>query len=463
MTAATNPALRGAKSRDIAIRARARWSGFPREVPGLSDAVAWALVARALRPGTSEVERARLLLLAARRADTRATRHLLQRLIARFDVIAQGATFRARHIGWDRYTEQDFDMRTPELTTSLVLKEPGPGGEKGVLYCSFEYNWMRILAHYDAKGLLSEYFLVGASSWSPTDYVGLANWSGISRDPLFIGISNRSDLQSYGLLAPLIEPVPLMASDWTHPGYYYPRPHVERDIDILMVANFSRFKRHWLLFEALRRMPPDLRVVLIGIAPPGRGVDVIRAEARAFGAPQELEILPGVPNSTVGSYQERAKVSLIFSRREGSCVAVAESLFAGSPVGMMHDAHVGSKAYITDQTGVLLRRRGLSRALSEFIERSGTFNTRAWAEANISCFRSSHLLNAQLRAYSQRAGLPWTRDIVPMCWRHFPTYATDEGEQELVGAPERLRREHGVSMRWVPVRRPTSEPTSAEA
>lgn len=435
-------------------RARARWFGFPREVPGVSEAVGMALLARARAPGASDIQRARALLVAARRINSAAGRRALRRALDATGVLADATALREGHVGWERYEEQDFDMRTPELTTSLVLKEPGPDGEKGVLYCSFEYNWMRLLAHYDARRVLADYYLVGASSWSPTDYVGLANWGGLSRDPLFIGISNRSDVESYRLLAPVVAPMPLMASDWTHPGYYHPRPHAERDVDILMVANFLPFKRHWLLFEALRRMRRDLRVVLIGISAPGRTPDVLRAEARAFGVPHDLEILTGVPNTVVGSYQERSKVQLIFSRREGSCVATAEALFAGCPVGMMQDAHVGSKAYINDRTGALFRRAGLARALDAFVEQSATFEARAWADEHITCFRSSDTLNAQLRDYSRGAGLPWTRDIVPFCWRHVPAYATDEGERAMAPAVERLQREHGVVLKKHPVVRP---------
>jgi glycosyltransferase involved in cell wall biosynthesis len=435
-------------------RARARWHGFPREVPGLSEAVGLGLLARASAPGLDATARASILLSAARRLESAPARRALRRALERTGVLADGSAFRDRRVGWSHYEQPDSDMRTRELTTSLVLKEPGPGGEKGVLYCSFEYNLMRLLAHYDARRVLEDYFVVGATSWSPTDFVGPANFAGLSPDPLFLGVSNRADVEAYRLLAPVVEPVPLLASDWAHPGYYHPRPSAERDVDILMVANFLPFKRHWLLFEALRRMRRDLRVVLIGISAPGRGPDEIRAEARAFGAPQELEILTGVHNSVVGAHQERARVSLILSRREGSCVATAESLFAGCPVGMMADAHVGSKAYINPRTGVLLRRTGLAVALEAFLERSAEFEPRAWADEHISCWRSSAALNDQLRTHSERRGLPWTRDIVPLCWRHVPAYATDDGERAMAGAADRLRAEHGVVLRKHPVARP---------
>ncbi len=90
------------------------------------------------------------------------------------------------------------------LTTSLLLKEPGPDGEKGVLYSSVEDNWARLLVHYDVRRFLTEYLLVGASSWSPTDYAVLAGFAGLTDDPLFIGVSNRADVVDYDVLRPVV-------------------------------------------------------------------------------------------------------------------------------------------------------------------------------------------------------------------------------------------------------------------
>jgi hypothetical protein len=91
----------------------------------------------------------------------------------------------------------------------------------------------------------------------------------------------------------------------------------------------------------------------------------------------------------VAELQCDARASALFSAREGSCVAVVESLFAGSPVAMMEGAHVGSRAYVNEHTGVLLRRRGLARGLSRFIEESGRYSPREWAEANTGCHHAN--------------------------------------------------------------------------
>src|SRR5438552_16068115 len=50
------------------------------------------------------------------------------------------AVWREKKIGWQRYQAQ---IAGKTLIKSLILKAPGADGEKGVLYVSFEYNWLR--------------------------------------------------------------------------------------------------------------------------------------------------------------------------------------------------------------------------------------------------------------------------------------------------------------------------------
>ena len=412
----------------------------------LNEVVGCAIL---LRAGLTVAQPARYLehlTLACRRLSSRYLRAFVARLLRRWQQPSEAGVWRDRQIGWTRYwREYDLDQR--QLTTSLLLKGPGPGGEKGVLYSSFEYNWLRLLAHHDAKRFLADYFLVGASSWSPPDYAVMLGMAGLSSDPVFVGVSNPADLAAYRVAEPTIQALPIMACDWINPDFYRPQAAADRDIDILMVANFSPFKRHWLLFDALRDMRRDLRVALIGIPVPGRGADELRREARALGALQDLEILTNVPIETVTRYQCQAKTSLVFSLREGSCVAVTESLFAGSPVGVLKNAHIGAKAYINSQTGILLRQTGLARQLDQFLEASGSYRPREWALDHITCRHASTTLNGILRDYSKRAGYQWTRDIAPLCWRYVPSYLDSADGVALAPEVARLRSQYGVDLK----------------
>ncbi len=90
------------------------------------------------------------------------------------------------------------------------------------------------------------------------------------QDPLFVVISNWADVDYYRYLSPWVRPIPVLTSDFLNPDIFSPKDARERDIDIIMVAGWGRYKRHWLLFEALRNMRPDLRVVMVGANNQGR-------------------------------------------------------------------------------------------------------------------------------------------------------------------------------------------------
>jgi glycosyltransferase involved in cell wall biosynthesis len=410
----------------------------------VADSVATILLARSSSRGNRGAA-IRDLLVAARWTNSEQGRRLVRRQVGRLDVLNQGDVIRSERIGWERYDGEGFDGRSRTLTNALVLKAPAGNSEFGVLYVPFEYNWMRLLRNYDVRRLLSEYVMVGATSWSPTDFSHMVSFAGIPRHPLFVGISHESDIAAYNLFAPLVRPLPLLASDWVNPVFYQDRG-TARDIDIIMVANFSRFKRHWLLFNALRRMPRNLRVVLVGIEAPGRTAQDLRDEAAAFGVTQSLEIVANAKMDEVTRLQQTARVSVVFSRREGSCVAVAESMMADVPVGLFHDAHIGSKRYINQQTGTLFSYDRVDRQLLAFIERSDTFKPRAWALGNITAQQSSKRMNDTLKEYALSAGLPWTSDIAGLCWRPRAMYLREADATRLEPARETLRESYGLEL-----------------
>jgi glycosyltransferase involved in cell wall biosynthesis len=373
-------------------------------------------------------------------------RALLERQFRPLLTLPRAEVWRQLEPGLARYYAGFGGLQKRDLTTSVLLKAPGPNGEKGVLYCSFEYNWIRLAKHHDARAFFSRYLLVGQSSGSPPDFAPAGYLAGLSDDPVFIGVSNHADTAMLDLASPVVRPIDLMACDWVEPEAFTPQPKDSRSIDIIMVANWLRLKRHWLLFEALSRLPKSLRVVLIGRNADRRTEAHMRQEARAFGARQDLEIHTNVEHHRVRELLCDARISLLFSYREGSCVAPVESMFADTPVGMMHGAHVGSAAYINEATGVLLRRRGLARQLAMFLERSAGYDARAWALQHVSCHQSSSRLNEVLRDYALGAGQPWTQDIAPLCWRYVPSYVRAEDEARLAPAVDDLERQHGVRL-----------------
>jgi hypothetical protein len=144
----------------------------------------------------------------------------------------------------------------------------------------------------------------------------------------------------------------------------------------------------------------------------------------------------------------RAKTTVILSRREGSCVAVAESLAADTPAAVLRDAMMGSRAFINPSTGRLLRHERLAEQLLDFLAEAnaGRYSPRQWAEANISCFRSAAVMNDILRGHARGSGQQWTLDIAPVTWSPDPQLARPSDRTPIDPEREKIKREFGIEL-----------------
>jgi glycosyltransferase involved in cell wall biosynthesis len=325
------------------------------------------------------------------------------------------------------------DVERRRIEKAVVLKPRIGPMEKGVVLISFEDQWARLLWNCNLKEFAESYTLVLSPTWSPPHSIVNCLFPAAYPGPIVCLISNANDLEIIPRLSKKYVMAPLFASSWVNPHLYKPVPFEKKDLDIFMIANFGKYKRHFLLFKALRDMPASVRVLVVGQENGDRRGDTIMAEARAYGVQNRFELLVNAPNSIVLDAFCRAKITVILSQREGSCVAVVESMFANTPVGIFEDAEIGSRVYINESTGRFFQHRNLSRQLMDFIASAHKYSPRAWAEKNVSCFCSTKMLNDTLKTHALAAGQTWTQDIAVHHWRPDPQLisAGDRAKMEL--------------------------------
>jgi glycosyltransferase involved in cell wall biosynthesis len=352
-------------------------------------------------------------------------------------------------LGTKKFDWHEFEpsANVCRIEKAIVLKPPVSKREKGVLYMSFEDQWVRLMQNCDPRSFSQQYDLVLAPVWasphSPVNFILPAVYPG----RVFSHLSDPNDATVLPRISNKYYIVPLLCSSWVNPDLFQKREFGSKDIDIMMLANFGKYKRHHHLFAALRKMPGDIRVILVGQPNEARTLEVLLSEARAYGVHNRLEVRCSVSDQDVLDALSRSKISLILSRREGSCVAVAESLFADTPVGMLADAKVGSRIFINSQTGRFLQREGLARQLLDFLDHAEEFNARQWAlENGISCYNSSATLNEIVRVVSLSAGDPWTQDLAPFHWRPNPVYIHDEDGFRMRGCYEDIQQRYGIEV-----------------
>ena len=347
-----------------------------------------------------------------------------------------------KRVDWDQFVP-DLDNR--RLGKAALLKPCLGEHEKGVLFVSFEYEWFKLFRHCNLEEFARRYHLVVAPSGDPhnlLNYVFPAVYPGT----VFTLISHSNEVDILPRIAPNYVVVPLYAASWVHPGLFRPRPRSQRDIDMVMVANFAKFKRHHALFKAIRSMPSDLPILLIGQDQDARTADTILSLAASYGVRDRFQLRSNLDYASVVDALCRSRVSVILSRREGSCVVIAESLFADTPAALLENAEIGSRAFINARTGCLLHDGDLATQLLEFIAQSDRYAPRQWAEQQISCFRSSAVLNEALKQHSLAAGQKWTCDLAPLCWRPDPCLVSTEDRRRLEIAHEDIRRRFNLEI-----------------
>jgi glycosyltransferase involved in cell wall biosynthesis len=423
------------------------WAKYDSRCAGLASRALAAAARLARQP-----ERAlALLVVAARACPDPARRQALEAELRR-----RAAALDPAALDWGRVCASPPDRR--DVPKAIILKPPVSPAEKGVLYVTFEDQWLRLLRDDRARAVAERYDLVLGPTWSPPHDVPLLVATRLWPGPLYTLLSNLDDAPAMRRLADNLVPIPLLASSWVNPDAYREYLGAAKDYDVVMVANFAPYKRHWLFFQMLRGLPRRYRVLVLGVPLGRRTEQALRDEARDFGVHDRFELRTRLSDAALAEGLCRSRVSLIFSGQEGSCIAVAESLFADTPVGLFHDARVGSKAFINANTGRLLTRRGMAEQVQEFIETSASYRPREWALANITCRHGHAVLNRHLRDDAQRRGLPWTRDLLPFYQNALPRYLCAADERTAAPWYDDFARAFGVRL-GAPAGRPAAVTT----
>jgi glycosyltransferase involved in cell wall biosynthesis len=422
-------------------RLKIQFEDFVRFHPATRNALAyWTLLktrgakASNTAEATQTVEK---LCQAARLTTTEAMMRKVEAAIER-----QLPAINPAEVPWSEYYP---DFNDELLWKAIVLKPYVSAREKGVVFISFDTRMAQLAKSKDLKAFAERYTLVLSPQWSPPHSIATYLFPLLYPDDIFCLISNERDMVYFPRISKRYRMIPLYASSWVDARKYTPVERAEKDIDIFMLANFAKYKRHHALFAALRDVPKKYRIVLVGQRDGGRTRETILEEARAFGVEDRFEIRENVSEQELHDTFVRAKTSLILSRREGSCVAVVESMFANTPVAVYEDAEVGSRAFVNAQTGKLLRREGVGAQLAAFVEESAQYEPRKWVMENgVDCIASSAVLNEALKTAALGNGAEWTEDIATLRWRPDPRYYFPEDLERLRPSYEDLEKRCGI-------------------
>jgi glycosyltransferase involved in cell wall biosynthesis len=363
-------------------------------------------------------------------------------------IIKKMSNWSLNNFEWDWF----FPNSAPRMIQkSIILKRPRSRGEKGVLFVAWEDNWLRILRYADLEKLARDYTLVLSPTWSPPYDLPMLTACKAWPSHFFTILSNFDDAPIFSRLCSKIVVIPLLASSWVNPSIFKPDNFFssKKVYDIAVLSSFAVYKRHIALFKILKKLPKNIRAVLLGRSWDGRTSETIEREAELFGVGDRITIMENLADKEMINVLQSAKVSVITSLREGSCVAVTESLFCDVPVALLEGSRIGSKSMINHHTGRILRSGQLAEDLKDFIEHYQDYQPRKWMlENGMACESSSQRLNEEIKRWSIQHGEPWTADLLTMHWRPTPKYLNGEEASGIFEEYSRFSNSYNVPIEY---------------
>lgn len=295
----------------------------------------------------------------------------------------------------------------------LVLKSPSQN-EKGVILLYYSYVYPLFFHSFDVREIARRYHLVLEPSWCGLCDLDILAFMRLDSQ-VFVGTLEPRDREFIESLRSNLIPLHFANNTWVDHRVFRPLPGIAKDIDIVMVANWSPYKRHWAFLAALaklrhRGLSPS--VALIGY-PFQQSRDDVHRMAQYYGVDDLLEYHEYLAPVEVNRFLNRAKVNVLWSRKEGSNRILVEGMFAGT-AGVIRDGHNYGFRYqhVNAKTGRFSSEADLPDVLTELIRNHESAAPREWVLEHMSCQRSTAILNEGIRAKAFEMGESWTMDLV---------------------------------------------------
>jgi glycosyltransferase involved in cell wall biosynthesis len=314
----------------------------------------------------------------------------------------------------DALTEKFFQDPSRLLNSIVMVLKSPRADEKGVIITNYSYAFPLFARLFDISAIARRYHLVLEPSWSGYCNLDVLCYARFDF-PVFVEAYEPADASFIERSQSNLVPVPTSHNWWVDHRVFRPRPEVPKDVDVVMVASWADFKRHLRLFAALRELRSrgvNPSVVLLGY-PSGRSRADICRRARYYGVLDLLEIHENLTPDVVGAHVARAKVNIIWSRKEGQNRAMVEGMFADVPCIVREGFNYGFRyPYINPQTGCFATEQELPDRVCWMIENYRQFHPREWVLANMTCQKATQIMSDVIRETAIRRGEKWTTNLV---------------------------------------------------
>jgi hypothetical protein len=341
----------------------------------------------------------------------------IRRLFSSFDI---------QHQVRMRYPKKNDDS---ERQGDLMILKPYLGDkEKGVLFIQYDEGVKRFSAIYNTEKLAKYYRFVIEPSTCGYQNAMYFLCSSLETEVL-IEAQFKPDFDYIKSLNNNFVPVRLGAGDWTDPEKFSLKKDVIKKYDVVMIANWLRWKRHDVFFSSLAQLGDSItKVAVIGYPIGDRTLPDIKKESEKHQVADKIDFYERIPFESVAEIIQKSKIGILLSKEEGANRAIYECFFSGVPVILSSMNRGVNRDHLNNCTGVLSDDNQLPEMIKNMITEYSSYEPRRWAEANTGYLNATMKLNEIIRTISRQHNENWTQDIF---YKHNSPHARYKISEEL--------------------------------
>lgn len=311
-------------------------------------------------------------------------------------------------------TKKFFDDPLKMLDGIVSVLKASNGDEKGVILLNYSYYFLLFHKYFDLKKINQNYIIILEPSWAGFCELNILAYAKFE-NPVYIMTYEQRDKKFISELNSSLVPIDIGPSWFVNHEKFVSSGEGERDIDIIMVAGWAQFKRHYAFFKAiaaLRSSMPELNITLVGY-PTDKTKDEILELANHYGVSDWITIHEWITPSEVAALLERSKINILWSKFEGNNRAIIEGMFCNTPLIMRKGHNYGDHYdFINDATGVFADEASLATAVKTMLENYNNYSPRNYVLNHRSCINATKIMNDVISKKELAKGFPWATDMV---------------------------------------------------
>lgn len=275
--------------------------------------------------------------------------------------------------------EKFIDDPSKLLGPMIIVVRQWTSEHKGILIIKYSYYFPIFLKFFNAELVATHYHIVLEPSWAGYFDLSILSFCTLSQ-PVFVMTYEERDKKFIETLDCNLKTIDVGPNWWVDFENFKPEPLV-RDIDVIMIASWSSFKRHYFVLKAfveLKKSIKDYNLKAVFVGYDGDiSLKLVKKIVAHFDLNDNIEFYEHIPTEQVANLLKRSKVNLLWSRFEGNNRSIIEGLFCDTPVVLKKGHNFGyTYPYINSQTGLFATEAELPIVLENIINHKITFSPR---------------------------------------------------------------------------------------